>query len=121
MAQALVRSQAEGKHKHLAYEVLHCVDPKVRDAISNRSLDVVESALAANTLSAESISMFSVLQRMVKDGLVAPRIAATAAHDATARLELMRMESIKPPMNEAKKGAFDGTSTMVFFAGSKKV
>lgn len=120
VAQALVRSQSEGKHKHLAYEVLHCVETKVRDAISARNLDAAEAALASNTLGAESISMFSVLQRMVKDGLVAPRIAATAAHDTNARQELLRMENIVPQVNEGKKGGFDGTSTMVFFAGSKK-
>ena len=100
--------------------MLHCVETKVRDAISTRNLDAAEAALASNTLGAESISMFSVLQRMVKDGLVAPRIAATAAHDATARQELLRMENIMPQVNEGKKGGFDGTSTMVFFAGSKK-
>lgn len=121
VAQALLRGTSEKKHKHLAYEVLHCVDKKVRDAIISRNLDSAEALLASNSLGAESIPMISVLTRMVKEGLVVPRIAATAAHDSNERQELLHMESTMPSLPGEKKTGFDATSTMVFYASAKKV
>ncbi|CAN7741938.1 type IV pilus twitching motility protein PilT [Acidovorax sp. LjRoot118] len=133
VAQALLRgTNSGGKHKHLAYELLHCLDSKVRDAIANSrdpgALDRVEEQLRTGDLGGEHIPMNRVLTELVAGGKVPARIAATASHHSEDRLKLLKMEAqegLAGPKPEKGRSSFAGqpfnsTATMVFTAQPAK-
>jgi pilus retraction protein PilT len=131
VAQALLRGAEGTKHRHLAYEVLHCLEPSVRESIADAdpaALDKTERALREGELGGESIPMQRILLELVKTNKVLPRIAATAAHDEALRKELLVYEASNRPsglsapgIGQRGVGPFNAHATMVFTAqGVKK-